>query len=59
MHFIVSGVEGTMEAFPEAVQDVKKGKTAAIKFLVGDVMKRTKDKANPQVVEEILKEKLK
>ena len=43
---------------PGAVEDYKKGKEASIKFLIGKVMAKTKGKANPQVVEEILKNKL-
>ena len=42
----------------QAVADYKKGKEASIKFLIGKVMAKTKGKANPQVVEEILKNKL-
>ncbi len=43
----------------QAVEDYKKGKEASLKFLVGMVMRESKDKANPQMVEEILKKKLK
>jgi aspartyl-tRNA(Asn)/glutamyl-tRNA(Gln) amidotransferase subunit B len=39
---------------PEAVQDYKKGKQNAFQFLIGQVMARTKGKANPQVSREIL-----
>lgn len=42
-----------------AAEDYKKGKEASIKFLIGMVMRESKGKANPQVVEEILKNKLK
>ena len=44
---------------PKVVEDIKKGNEAPIKFLIGIVMKSTKGRANPQVVEEILKEILK
>lgn len=43
---------------PKAVDDYKRGKQASIKFLVGAVMRETKGKSNPQVVEEILKKRL-
>ena len=43
----------------QAVEDYKKGKEASLKFLIGMVMRESKGKANPQVVEEILKNKLK
>ncbi len=42
----------------KAVEDFKAGKEASLKFLIGMAMKETKGKANPQVVEEILREKL-
>ena len=41
-----------------AVADYKKGKEAAIKFLVGQLMAKSRGAANPQVAEEVLKEKL-
>ena len=40
------------------VEDYKKGKTEVLKFLVGQVMAATKGKANPEVVAQLLKEKL-
>ena len=43
---------------PQAVSDFKSGKEAALKFLVGQVMKATKGRANPTVVNEVLKKKL-
>ncbi len=44
---------------PKAVEDYKNGKEASLKFLVGMAMKETKGKANPQVMEELLKKELK
>ena len=41
------------------VGDYKKGKEKVLMFLVGKVMAKTKGRANPQVVEEILKKRLK
>jgi aspartyl-tRNA(Asn)/glutamyl-tRNA(Gln) amidotransferase subunit B len=38
--------------------DYRAGKETAIKFLVGQVMKATKGRANPQLVNEMLKQKL-
>jgi aspartyl-tRNA(Asn)/glutamyl-tRNA(Gln) amidotransferase subunit B len=43
---------------PKSVQDFHSGKSNAIMFLVGQVMKKTGGKANPKVVQEILKKKL-
>ncbi len=42
----------------QPVTDYKAGKEAALKFLVGQVMKASKGRANPQVVNEVLKKKL-
>ena len=42
----------------KAITDYKKGKKASLKFLIGMVMKESKGRANPQVVEKILKERL-
>ena len=42
----------------QAVADYKQGKEQALKFMVGQVMKATKGQANPQVVNELLKNKL-
>jgi len=44
---------------PEQVKDYKNGKVALMKFFVGQFMKESKGKANPQKAEEILKKKLK
>lgn len=41
---------------PKSVEDFHNGKEQAIGFLVGQVMKETKGKANPQVVNKILME---
>ena len=42
----------------QAVADYKSGKESALKFLVGQVMKATKGRANPALVNETLKKKL-
>lgn len=44
-----------IDANPDAVADYKNGKESAIKFLVGQMMAKTKGAANPQVAQEILK----
>lgn len=43
---------------PQSVEDFKAGKTQAIGFLVGQVMKATKGKANPGMVNKMLQEEL-
>lgn len=42
----------------QSVADFKAGKQNAFQYLIGQVMKETKGKANPQMVSEILKQKL-
>jgi len=47
-------VDKIISANPDPVADYKKGKMQAIKFLVGQVMKESKGKVNPQTAEELL-----
>ncbi len=47
-----------LAANPDAVADYKRGKTEALKFLVGQTMKATRGQANPRLVNEELKKKL-
>ncbi|MCK4723244.1 MAG: Asp-tRNA(Asn)/Glu-tRNA(Gln) amidotransferase GatCAB subunit B, partial [Dehalococcoidia bacterium] len=42
----------------QAVDDFKRGKEKALTFLVGQVMRLTKGRANASLVNELLKEKL-
>ena len=49
-------VEKVVEANPQSVADYKAGKDRAIGFLVGQIMKETKGKANPQIVNKLLLE---
>ncbi len=51
--------EQIIAANPQSVEDFKAGKKKAIGFLVGQIMKETHGKANPQMVNQILTEKLK
>jgi aspartyl-tRNA(Asn)/glutamyl-tRNA(Gln) amidotransferase subunit B len=43
---------------PKSVSDYKAGKSGALMFLVGQAMKKTRGKANPKTVKEILKRRL-
>jgi len=43
----------------KSVEDYKSGKENALQFLVGQVMKESKGKANPQIARELLEKKLK
>ncbi len=51
-------VKAVIAANPQAVKDFRSGKEAALKFLIGQVMRQTRGKANPQVVEKLLKKAL-
>jgi len=55
---IEEAVDKVIAAQPKVVGDFRAGKQQAAGFLVGQVMKETKGKANPQLVNEILKKKL-
>lgn len=52
-------VDEVLAANPETVEEIKSGKGKAKGFLVGQIMKASKGKANPQVVNQILDTKLK
>ena len=43
---------------PQSVEDFKNGKDRAIGFLVGQIMKQTRGKANPKVVNQLLNKEL-
>ena len=48
-----------LKAFPSQLQEYLDGKERILSFFVGQVMQRTKGRANPSLVNEILKEKMK
>jgi len=56
---IQKAIEKAMEANPKQVEDYRKGKEKLFGFFVGEVMKQTQGKANPKLVNELLKKKLK
>ena len=47
-----------LEANPQSVADYKAGKQKAIGFLVGQAMKETKGKANPQMLNKMFAEEM-
>lgn len=51
-------IKSIINANPESVADYKNGHDRAIKFLMGQVMKETKGKANPKMAMDILTEEL-
>lgn len=48
-------VEQTISANPRVVGDYRAGKKAALQFLIGQVMRQTRGRANPKVVAELLR----
>ncbi len=52
-------VRSVLDANPKAVEDLKNGELKVIGFLVGQVMKESKGKANPGLVNNIIKELIK
>jgi len=55
---IEEAVERVLETNPDLVEAYRKGKGKLFGFFVGQVMKETRGKANPQLVNELLKKRL-
>ncbi|MDD5448979.1 MAG: Asp-tRNA(Asn)/Glu-tRNA(Gln) amidotransferase subunit GatB [Candidatus Omnitrophica bacterium] len=55
---ISAALEKVLSMNQKAVSDYKTGKGTALTFLVGQVMKETKGKANPALVNELLKKRM-
>ncbi len=52
-------IEKIITDYQQQVEEYKKGKEPILKFLIGMVMRATEGGANPQIVEKMLKDKLK
>lgn len=52
-------VENIITANSKSIEDYKAGKQNALQFLVGQIMKETKGKANPGIVMKLLRKKIK
>jgi aspartyl-tRNA(Asn)/glutamyl-tRNA(Gln) amidotransferase subunit B len=55
---VIEAARATLEAFPAAVADYQSGKKAAIGRLIGETIKRTGGRANPDQVRRILESEL-
>jgi aspartyl-tRNA(Asn)/glutamyl-tRNA(Gln) amidotransferase subunit B len=55
---IAAVVDEVIAENPDAVENFRKGKEAALKFLVGQVMRKSKGRANPQMATELLRARL-
>jgi aspartyl-tRNA(Asn)/glutamyl-tRNA(Gln) amidotransferase subunit B len=56
---IETAIEAVIKENESAVQDYQAGKNAALNFLVGQVMKYTRGRAEPKEVRAMLKAKIK
>lgn len=56
---VQKAIDGVLAAHPKEVNAYQKGKEKVFGFFVGQVMKATQGKANPQLVNELLEKKLK
>lgn len=55
---LVEIIDTILENNPKQIEDYKNGRTNLFDYFVGQVMKKTRGKANPVITKEILKEKL-
>ena len=51
-------VKKVLSANGESIEAYKKGKTNVVGFLVGQVMKESKGKANPKIINQLVLEEL-
>lgn len=51
-------IEGVLLKYPKEVEECRSGKDKVLGFFVGQIMKESKGKANPALVNKILKEKI-
>ena len=58
LNLIESKIEEVLKKNPEKVKEYRSGKTNLFGFFVGQTMKSTEGKANPDLVNEILKQRL-
>jgi aspartyl-tRNA(Asn)/glutamyl-tRNA(Gln) amidotransferase subunit B len=56
---ILAVVDQVLAANPNAVEEIRAGKDKAVGFLVGSVMKETKGKANPGLVNKLIMDRIK
>ncbi|MGW8265280.1 MAG: glutamine--tRNA ligase/YqeY domain fusion protein [Longimicrobiales bacterium] len=52
-------VDRVLESFPEKVEEFRGGKTGLMGFFTGRIMKETQGRADPRVVQELFRERLK
>ena len=55
---VAAAVEKVFSANPKSIEDYRAGKEKAFGFLVGQVMRELRGQASPQVVNQIIRERL-
>lgn len=55
---LVITVQQVLNNNPKACEDIKRGEMKAIGFLVGQIMKASAGRANPKVVQQLIKKQL-
>ena len=55
---LLAVIDEVLNAFPEKVKEYKKGKKGLISMFMGEVMKKSKGKADPKKANELLVKKL-
>ncbi|MDU2064054.1 MAG: Asp-tRNA(Asn)/Glu-tRNA(Gln) amidotransferase subunit GatB [Sporomusaceae bacterium] len=55
---ILAIVDSVIAANPQSIADYKGGKEKALGFLVGQIMKQTKGRANPEMVNKMLRDRI-
>ncbi len=55
---ILTMIQEILKAHPENVAEYKSGKTKEFGFFVGQVMKKSKGQANPEILNKLLKKEL-
>ena len=55
---VMEFVEQVLKANPDAVESIRQGKDKALGFLVGQVMKLSRGKANPQLANQLLRQEI-
>lgn len=55
---LIAEIERVIAEHPGPVEEYRSGKTAVLTFLVGQVMKRTRGRGNPEAVNRLLRERL-
>jgi len=56
---LLACVDEILHAMPDKIKQYRSGKKGLLGYFVGEVMKKTQGKANPQLIHELIRERLK